>query len=241
MNHNKWLADNVTIQSERLRTSSINYRMICINKAPHHIRSVNPHAYTPMIISIGPYHYIDEKLQTTEKIKLVYLRYFIARVKIELEKFVSTIKEMEEMIRCCYAETSLHSMSNDDFVTMILLDAILILELFHSYSTRSWKGDDLVLSNQWMFPLKMLDLVLLENQLPFIVLEKLYNRTFDFNSPSLIHVENVVKKEGTKEDNTGKKKDEEHSCSDAKPEQNDRVYKERKKGKLKSNSGVLLK
>jgi len=54
-------------------------------------------------------------------------------------------------------------------------------------------------------------------------------------------VENVVKKEGMKENNTGKKKQEEYSCSDVKPEQNDIVYKKRKKGKLKSNDGVLLK
>lgn len=54
-------------------------------------------------------------------------------------------------------------------------------------------------------------------------------------------VENVVKKEGMKEDNTGKKKEEEHSCSDVKLEQNDKAYKEKKKEKLKSNGGVLLK
>ena len=47
-------------------------------------------------------------------------------------------------------------------------------------------------------------------------------------------------KEGMKENNVEKKK-EEHSCSDVKLEQNDRVYKERNKGKLKSNGGVLLK
>ena len=54
-------------------------------------------------------------------------------------------------------------------------------------------------------------------------------------------VENVAKKEGMKENNTGKKKEDEHSCNDVKLEQNDRVYKERMKGKLKSNGGVLLK
>ena len=47
-------------------------------------------------------------------------------------------------------------------------------------------------------------------------------------------------KEGMKENNIEKKK-EEHSCSDVKLEQNDRVYRERKKGKLKSNGDVLLK
>ena len=45
----------------------------------------------------------------------------------------------------------------------------------------------------------------------------------------------------TKESNTEKKKEEEYKCSDVKPDQNDRVYKQKKKGKLKANGGILLK
>ncbi|KAL4655092.1 hypothetical protein ACB092_01G425900 [Castanea dentata] len=153
------------------------------NLVPYHIRSVNPQAYTPNVISIGPFHHFDEKLQTMEKYKVAYLRGFIARVGIDLEKFVSIIKkEMEEMIRCCYAETSSRSMSSDDFVKMISLDAIFILELFHRYSTDSWDINDPLLTNQWMIPFVMLDLTLLENQLPFFVLEKLFNLAFGNHS-----------------------------------------------------------
>ena len=129
-NHNKWLVDNIATQLERPTTSTIDYH---ITRVPDHIRSVNPQAYTPKVISIGPIHHFNEKLKTMEKHKVAYLRYFIIRVNIELEKFQSTIKEMEATIRCCYAETSLRSMSSDDFANMILQDAIFILELFHRY------------------------------------------------------------------------------------------------------------
>ena len=159
--------------------ASINHR---INRVPYYIRSVNPQAYTPMLISIGPFHPFDENLETMEMHKAAYLRDFIARVEIELDKFESIIKEMEETIRCCYAETSSRSMSSDNFVKMILQDAIFILELFLRYSTGIWDRDrpgDPVLTSRRTFPLLMRDLVLLENQLPFIVLEKLYNRAFD--------------------------------------------------------------
>ena len=74
--------------------ASINYR---INRVPYHIRSVNPQTYTPMVASIGPFHHFDENLETMEMHKAAYLRDFI-------------IKEMEETIRCCYAETSSRSM-----------------------------------------------------------------------------------------------------------------------------------
>ena len=94
---------------------------------------------------------------------------------------------MEERIHCCYAGTSSHSMSSDDFVKMILLDAIFILELFHRYSTGDWDGDesDPLQPNQWMFSFVSLDLVLLENQLPFFVLEELFNLAFVHHSNSL--------------------------------------------------------
>ena len=92
-NHNKWLVDNIVAQLERPMTSSIDYR---INRVPYHIHSVNPQAYTPMVFSIGPLLHFDEKLQTMEKYKVAYLRGFIAQFGIDLEKFVSIIKEMEE-------------------------------------------------------------------------------------------------------------------------------------------------
>ena len=50
-------------------------------------------------------------------------------------------------------------------------------------------------------------------------------------------VENATKKEDIKESHIKKKKEEEHKCSDV----NDRVYKQKKKGKLKANGGILLK
>ena len=91
--------------------ASINHR---INRVPYYIRSVNPQAYTPMLISIGPFHPFDENLETMEMHKAAYLRDFIARVEIELDKFESIIKEMEETIRCCYTKTSSRSMSSDE-------------------------------------------------------------------------------------------------------------------------------
>ena len=143
---------------------------------------------SPSLLCFWPYSPLRWKLQTMEKHKVAYLRYFIVRVNIELEKFQSTIKEMEATIRCCYAETSLRSISSDDFMNMILQDAIFILELFHICYTGSWERDDLMPTNLWMSAFLRLDLVLLENQLPFFVLEKLYNLAFDHHSnfPSLI-------------------------------------------------------
>ena len=71
---------------------------------------------------------------------------------------------------------------NNDFVKMILMDSIFILELFLRNYYRLWESDDPKVADQWMTPLLMLDLLLVENQLPFFVLEILF--TLAFPSPS---------------------------------------------------------
>jgi len=84
---------------------------------------------------------------------------------------VCIIRDNEETIRSFYAETVLGRLHDNDFVKMILMDSICILELFLRNYYRLWESDDPKLADQWMTPLLMLDLVLLENQLPFFVLE----------------------------------------------------------------------
>ena len=75
-----------------------------------------------------------------------------------------------------------------------------------------------------------------------VVANNLITLGFDMNgSTKSRNVENAIEKEDIKESNTEKKKEEEYRCSDVKPDQNDRVYKQKKKGKLKANGGILLK
>ena len=156
-----------------------------IKRIPDHLRKVNEEAYSPMIISIGPFHHFDEKLQTMEKFKVRYLKSFMKRANINMENLVSTIMEMEEGINRCYAETSL-GMDRDDFLKVILVDAIFILELIFRNVNGCWESDDLLIEDQMDFIIY--DLVLLENQLPFFVLKKLFKLIYPkwSNSFSLI-------------------------------------------------------
>ena len=48
-----------------------------IYKVPPELRKVNHDAYTPMLISIGPFHHKDEKLKNMEELKLRYFRVII--------------------------------------------------------------------------------------------------------------------------------------------------------------------
>ncbi|ESR59308.1 hypothetical protein CICLE_v10017781mg [Citrus x clementina] len=68
-------------------------------------------------------------------------------------------------LRNCYAETL--ELSSDEFVTMILLDAVFLIELFlrgfYPDFIKSWTVDQL-----------SADLWLLENQLPVFILNELF-------------------------------------------------------------------
>ncbi|KAI9383857.1 hypothetical protein POPTR_013G146600v4 [Populus trichocarpa] len=105
-------------------------------KVPNSLRTVNDDAYNPHIISIGPLHRREEKLQSMEVHKLYYMRSLLLRtpdVDETLRSSAEAIEDFGKMVRACYAEP-IH--------------------------TRR-------------------DLALLENQIPFFVLERLYSQVVE--------------------------------------------------------------
>ena len=44
----------------------------CIYKVPFGLRRLNEDAYTPRVVSIGPFHYAKARLQNMQRHKLVY-------------------------------------------------------------------------------------------------------------------------------------------------------------------------
>ncbi|XP_059460686.1 UPF0481 protein At3g47200-like [Corylus avellana] len=166
------LVNDITKEVESLKPLSS--PECCIYKVPDPLRKLNEEAYTPQVISIGPFHHGNQKLQIMEKYKVRYLKEFMERVKINLENLVCTIEDSEESVRQCYAEVI--PLSRYDFLKMILMDASFIVELF----VRNWRGgsawtrDDRKVLKPWLAARMVLDFMLLENQLPFFIIEKLF-------------------------------------------------------------------
>ncbi|KAM3714913.1 hypothetical protein ACJW31_01G369200 [Castanea mollissima] len=159
-----------------------------IYKVPLHLRKWNKEAYTPNVISIGPYHHNKNKFQTMEKLKERYFKHFMLRTKRNPEDLLSTIKKMGDSIQCCYVETV--QLNWDDFAQMILLDATFILELFWKYTSPERTRDGPMFEEAWRFDMVKSELLLLENQLPFFVIEELYHLAVPYhpNSLSLIQL-----------------------------------------------------
>ncbi|EFH52818.1 hypothetical protein ARALYDRAFT_349109 [Arabidopsis lyrata subsp. lyrata] len=152
-----------------------NQKHCCIYRVPNSIRRVKPEAYTPQLLILGPLHHssksqalkslgdiTDTKSMgylNMEEHKKIYLAEFARRVEGEktIDGFRRIIEEDEEMIRASYSESTAW-IESAIFVDMILHDSVFVLEfiLRSSYEVKE-------------------DLILLENQLPYFILEKLFD------------------------------------------------------------------
>jgi hypothetical protein len=147
-----------------------------IYKVPERLRRVKESAYTPKVVSIGPLHHGGHQgLRAMEEHKLRYLRDFLARTGESLNFFVDFVRKNEAKLRDCYAETIQFSV--DEFVKIILVDAAFIVEvLLKSSNPKLQDKNDRIFKKPWLIQDVWTDMLLLENQLPFFILEDLFEK-----------------------------------------------------------------
>ena len=146
----------------------------CIYRVPKRLREINNEAYTPKLISIGPFHHGKDELKEMEMLKVRYFKYFWDRTGKCQKDLASVIEDNEVKIRHCYAEN--FDINSEDFVKMVLLDSAFIIELFLRADAEGEYKSDYILSKPWLKYNIAEDLILLENQLPFFILEELHNQ-----------------------------------------------------------------
>lgn len=174
MNHNNVVNDIKAMLNGAEPPISVD---CCIYMVPFVIRRLNQDAYTPKVLSIGPFHHSTHpRLQSMERHKLIYCKAFLQRPEPILETLVTYIEQIEPNFRRCYSETL--KPIKEELVKLILVDSCFILELFLRSYYDDWSVDDAFLLKPWLASNIRLDLLLLENQLPFFVLENLFNLSF---------------------------------------------------------------
>lgn len=154
----------------------------CIFRVPQVIRRQNPKAYQPDVVAIGPFHDRGSKhFQPLENVKRWYLRNLLLRKNITLETLIQGIDiiEFEKHARDFYAEPLDH-LNKNDLIEMMILDGFFIIELFRKLLFCEDIGiHDPIFNMDCMFQYICHDLMLLENQLPWFVLNSLYTLTKD--------------------------------------------------------------
>ncbi|XP_060674894.1 uncharacterized protein LOC125419809 [Ziziphus jujuba] len=219
--------DNLSIRGIHRSPDTRNW---IIYKVPNKLRKIRPAAYTPQLVSIGPFHHGKSNLKVMEYHKAKFMSEFLGRSfcnHIEEENLIHEITEIKEedgklveKAQRSYQEETFEPENKKKYWEVpknILRDACFILELFlrnhenqfsppdeedkktkqlsdkeikdnacfiferffrnHQIQSRSpdkedekYSGDHIL--SPWVKAAIKQDLILLENQLPFFVLDR---------------------------------------------------------------------
>eukprot|EP00258_Populus_trichocarpa_P032882 XP_024448901.1 UPF0481 protein At3g47200-like [Populus trichocarpa] len=155
---------------------------VCIYTVGEALRKSNEAMYCPQVISIGPIHNGNRNLRFMERKKSAFYKQFwedrvskAGELHGTEDKFWDALVKDEKKIRQCYEDDSHKIENTEDFLDLILYDAVFIFELFLKYSGEEEEfRKDSILKERGLRAEIRRDLILLENQLPFFILEKLY-------------------------------------------------------------------
>ncbi|TMW88615.1 hypothetical protein EJD97_018316 [Solanum chilense] len=178
-------------QPPQLLSESAGRSSCCIFRVPQSFINVNGRSYEPQIVSIGPYHRGKDNVKMIEEHKWRFLGNLVERTKeigLSLEDYLKAIQPFEMRARECYSEAIV--LNRDEFVEMLVLDGCFIIELFRKIGgVIPIEKDDPLISMSWIYPFFLRDLIRLENQIPFFILQFLFDFTNIIsqlsNTPSL--------------------------------------------------------
>ncbi|KAJ7971505.1 hypothetical protein O6P43_009528 [Quillaja saponaria] len=174
----------------RLLSRAAGKSSCCISRVPKSLIDVNGKSYQPQIVSIGPYHHGHPQFKMIEEHKWGYLGSLLSRTQpkgLGLEDYLKAIAKLELKARESYSENI--RLSSHEFVEMMVLDGCFIIELFRKVGKLvPFEVDDPIISLSWILPFFYRDFLRLENQIPFFILESLFelsNFPEDKSSPTL--------------------------------------------------------
>ncbi|CAA3019519.1 Hypothetical predicted protein [Olea europaea subsp. europaea] len=171
-------ADSVTIHIDNmLRALSSAPSEPTILRVSVQLRSTNPKAYDPEIIAIGPFHHGKVQLQNMEQHKVKYLKQLLQRRnESSAERYVIAMREIEDRARKCFGEAI--QFNRDKFVEMLLLDGCFVIEFLRKFQEKDFRDkDDPIFRYRHIQGYLLHDLMVIENQLPFFIIDLLFNMT----------------------------------------------------------------
>ncbi|XP_060671100.1 UPF0481 protein At3g47200-like [Ziziphus jujuba] len=147
-----------------------------IPKIPRMLRDLdkNKGCFDPRVVSIGPYHHGETQLQEGEKLKSKLVRLH-CKTPSKIADLYKKVKDVANEAREFYDREGLQNIDDKAFTKMMFIDDCFILEFMtmclppigdqHEYHPKKMITNDIGNVKH--------DLLLLENQLPYIVLEAL--------------------------------------------------------------------
>ncbi|KAJ4966947.1 hypothetical protein NE237_018796 [Protea cynaroides] len=156
---------------------------LCIYKVPKSLQEGDDShkAFVPQIVSLGPYHHDREHLREMERHKWRSFQRILERTRQEVKLYLDSIGELEEKARACYEGPI--TFSSYKFVEMMVLDGCFMLELFRGaaegFKHLGYSRNDPVFAMRGVMHSIQCDMIMLENQIPLFVLDRLLGLQID--------------------------------------------------------------
>ncbi|XP_052170362.1 UPF0481 protein At3g47200-like [Diospyros lotus] len=151
-----------------------------IYKLPSLIFDLNTKAYKPEAVSFGPYHHGDPRLQPMEDHKQRALLLFLKRSPKPLDKIFDSMVKVAQKLKDSYDSLPpkwKDETETENFVKLMIVDGCFVLEILRASDFESdYFDDDPIFGPHgklYAMPFIKRDMLLLENQLPMLVLFKL--------------------------------------------------------------------
>ncbi|XP_007028555.2 PREDICTED: UPF0481 protein At3g47200 [Theobroma cacao] len=126
--------------------------------------------FEPRVVAIGPLHHKNSRLQPAEKAKLDLAVQFTNERDVSEQELYKKIKKEMRDLKKCYRPKDIEDYDDEELAWMFFVDGCAALHAMHC--TRLEKQKDLNIKVD-LLAFAQLDLFMLENQLPFRVLELL--------------------------------------------------------------------
>ncbi|KAF9664621.1 hypothetical protein SADUNF_Sadunf16G0037400 [Salix dunnii] len=173
--NNDWLESIMDVEQRETMSQQQGPRIPRIPQIFSGIKS-SKKCYEPMVVSIGPYnHGKHDNLQEMEKSKVKMVSTFVQQSMRHIGEFYKTVVDVAEEARRCYVEDGSVELNDmTAFTRMMFLDGCFVIQfmLCLLYDRENLKMTSHVAA------LVARDILLLENQLPFLVLRPLMNLRF---------------------------------------------------------------
>ncbi|CAH9130389.1 unnamed protein product [Cuscuta epithymum] len=165
-------------EQQKLIGKSVDRNDCCIFGVPQGFTDseVDARTFQPRTVSIGPYHRGKPHLREMEKHKWRFLERAIRRTATkngaDWEDYVTAVEGLAAVARASYSE-DITALKGDEFVEMLV-----VVEMFLAFTgVDCFHEDDPFRSMQWIQYSLHEDFLCLEDQIPYIVLQKLFDLT----------------------------------------------------------------
>ncbi|XP_027084261.2 UPF0481 protein At3g47200-like [Coffea arabica] len=186
MGEKSWIInvnDKVGHLADITETEMKDWEQHSIYRLPACVTDLNKNAYKPRAISFGPYHHGEPNLKPMEVHKERALLHFLNRSEKSLEDYIDPLREVLQDLKDAYDILDDKWLQNSDaFLELMIQDGCFMIEVLRTSFADTQTGvadyahNDPIFSNHgklYMLPYIKRDMLMIENQLPMLLLKTL--------------------------------------------------------------------